>query len=310
MRLYKTIAIAIILVTCKAISAQDYTPSNIYTNPKGQVYVKVDAPIYFFVSPQTQPNNLIQIPSNDSLANPMYFDGPGRHYLVYNNKQQKVRYMIIADAKGPKAYAKAEKGLLFGTKNRLYVDLGSSIMLGATDDYSGTKSIFYSINGLPFQEYTTSIPLNEKGETEIKLFATDNVSNSGDTATYKIIISPEALFQINNIYFETGSAKLLPESHNNLEEMLQIMQNFPELMIDIGAHADARGSAQSNQKLSERRAKSVAKHLISKGIHPKRLRIHGYGDTRIINTCTKGVSCPDSQHRENRRVEFKLSLPK
>lgn len=289
--------------------AQENNP-NIYTDSNGQIYVKVDSPIYFFIASTNEPNNKVLIPSTDSLANPMYFDGPGRHYFVYNNKGEKIRYLVLADAKGPKPKVKVEKGLLFGRDKRIYVDLNSELSLDAKDDYSGFKTLHYSINGSEFNTYSEFISFEKEGESELKVYATDNVGNIGDTSIYRIIVSPEAIFKIDNIYYETASARILSNSYSHLEEMIQIMKEFPELNIEIRAHADARGSSESNKVLSERRAQSVANYLISKGINSRRMKIRGFGDSQIINDCIKGVPCPDSKHMQNRRVEFKFSLPK
>lgn len=306
----KKIGFILLFIGFFQITPGQEAQKNLYKDSTGQLFVKANAPIYFFISPQGNENDRIILPSTDKLANPMYFDGPGRHYLVYNNKDEKVRYLIYADAKGPKPKVKVQKGLLLGHDKRFYVDLNSEFTVDARDDYSGTAAIYYSVNGLPFKHYTGPINFSQEGESELKVYATDNVGNTGDTSTYKIITSPNAVFKINNIYFETASAKLLPESYDNLQEMLQILKDFPELIVEISAYADSRGSSESNQRLSERRAQSVVNYLNAKGIDAGRLKSKGYGDTKIINECVKGVTCPDSRHRENRRVEFKFSLPK
>ena len=309
MNFFRFFLFILIVITSNSTFAQ-VANSNIYINTNGQIYVKVDAPIYFFVSANNEPNSKALIPSSDSLANPMYFDGPGKHYFVYNNKGERIRYLILADAKGPKPKLKVEKGLLFGKENRFYVDVDSKISIEAKDDFSGLKQLYYSADGLQFNLYSEAISFKKEGESELKVYAIDNVGNIGDTATFKVIVSPEAIFKIDNIYFETGSARLLNESLDNLAEMLQLMREFPELILEIRAYADARGSSESNKVLSERRAQSVANYLTSKGIEARRLKVKGLGDSNILNDCVKGVPCPDSKHKQNRRVEFKFSLPK
>jgi len=309
MNFYRFCLFILIATTSHSLFAQK-ADSNIFIDANGQIYVKVDAPIYFFVSDNNEPNNKVLIPSSDSLANPMYFDGPGKHYFVYNNKGERIRYLILADAKGPKPNVKVEKGLLFGKENRFYVDIDSKISIDAKDDFSGLKQLYYSLDGGQFNLFTENISFNKEGESELKVYAIDNVGNIGDTSSFKIIVSPEAIFKIDNIYFETASARLLNESSNNLAEMLQLMREFPELILEIRAYADARGSSESNKTLSERRAQSVANYLTSKGIDARRIKAKGLGDSNILNDCVKGVPCPDSKHKQNRRVEFKFSLPK
>lgn len=309
MNFYRFCLFILIATTSHSLFAQE-ADSNIFIDTNGQIYVKVDAPIYFFVSANNERNNKVLIPSSDSLANPMHFDGPGKHYFVYNNKGERIRYLILADAKGPKPKVKVEKGLLFGKENRFYVDVDSKITIDAKDDFSGLKQLYYSVDGAQFNLYSEAISFNKEGESELKVYAIDNVGNIGDTSSFKIIVSPEAIFKIDNIYFETASARLLNESSNNLAEMLQLMREFPELILEIRAYADARGSSESNKTLSERRAQSVANYLTSKGIDARRIKAKGLGDSNILNDCVKGVPCPDSKHKQNRRVEFKFSLPK
>lgn len=85
MNFYRFCLFILIATTSHSLFAQK-ADSNIFIDANGQIYVKVDAPIYFFVSDNNEPNNKVLIPSSDSLANPMHFDGPGKHYFVYNNK--------------------------------------------------------------------------------------------------------------------------------------------------------------------------------------------------------------------------------
>jgi len=76
--------------------------------------------------------------------------------------------------------------------------------------------------------------------------------------------------------------------------------------IAIESHTDARGSKTSNQNLSERRARAVVNYLISKGINPSKLTANGYGENRLTNRCSDGVSCNEREHQQNRRTTFRV----
>ncbi|MFC3199785.1 OmpA family protein [Parapedobacter deserti] len=72
----------------------------------------------------------------------------------------------------------------------------------------------------------------------------------------------------------------------------------------MSAHADSRGSADYNMKLTQRRADSAVAYLVSMGIAKDRLVARGYGATKLANHCAKGVECTEEEHQWNRRVEF------
>ncbi|MEQ8554189.1 MAG: OmpA family protein [Cyclobacteriaceae bacterium] len=109
------------------------------------------------------------------------------------------------------------------------------------------------------------------------------------------------------IAYEVGSAELTRSSLSVIDRnLLARLQEQPNAIVEIGSHTDARGSSEANQKLSERRAKSVVEYLISKGIDKERLLAVGYGETQPVNECVDGVECGNSKHSANRRTEFKL----
>jgi outer membrane protein OmpA-like peptidoglycan-associated protein len=84
------------------------------------------------------------------------------------------------------------------------------------------------------------------------------------------------------------------------------MEDNPSLKIELSSHTDSRGSDNYNWDLSDRRAKSAIAYIISKGISPERLVAAGYGETRLVNRCSDGVSCSAAEHQANRRTEIKI----
>jgi len=84
--------------------------------------------------------------------------------------------------------------------------------------------------------------------------------------------------QLYSIYYETDSFRILPQSEPELQNLVSFLKNNSELKIEIQGHTDSSGNAENNKLLSERRAKSVADYLTSKGIKISRLKSGGYGD--------------------------------
>src|SRR6056297_2979192 len=82
------------------------------------------------------------------------------------------------------------------------------------------------------------------------------------------------------------------------------MKNYPMLKIEIGSHADARGSNKYNMDLSQRRAESTLEYLVNHGISRDRLVPKGYGEEVPLNDCTRPNMCTEEQYAKNRRSEF------
>ncbi|MGB5243903.1 MAG: OmpA family protein, partial [Lutimonas sp.] len=92
-----------------------------------------------------------------------------------------------------------------------------------------------------------------------------------------------------------------------LDKVVQVMNEYPELLIEAGSHTDSRGKDKYNQKLSEKRAKSTVDYIVSKGIDASRITYKGYGETELVNDCGNDANCTEEQHQLNRRTEFKIA---
>ena len=103
------------------------------------------------------------------------------------------------------------------------------------------------------------------------------------------------------VQFETGKAVLLKKSNAVLDEVVKVMNTYPEYSLNIDGHTDNVGDDQMNQDLSERRAKTCFDYLVSKGISANRIASKGYGETK-----PKGNNNTAAGREQNRRVEFEL----
>jgi len=94
-----------------------------------------------------------------------------------------------------------------------------------------------------------------------------------------------------------------PDAAIVLNKLVEVLQENPSLKIELSSHSDSRGAAAYNLKLSERRAQSAVDYIVSRGIAKDRLVSKGYGATKLINRCAKGVKCSEEEHQANRRTE-------
>lgn len=90
---------------------------------------------------------------------------------------------------------------------------------------------------------------------------------------------------IENIFYDFDKATLRPESQKALDEMIKMLNDNPNVTIELGAHTDRKGSDQYNERLAQRRAQSVVDYLIAGGIEKERLEAKGYGKSvpKVIN---------------------------
>ncbi len=153
-----------------------------------------------------------------------------------------------------------------------------------------------------------------------------------DTKTFPVSFNLASISKpvgLDNIFFEFGKATLTPESSTALKKLIALLNDNPNITIEIGAHTDRVGSAEGNLQLSGRRAESVVEYLIKGGIDADRLTAKGYGKSQPVivdkNLAQKHSflkeedvldeefisKLPDKQQQEitdeiNRRTEFRV----
>ena len=99
----------------------------------------------------------------------------------------------------------------------------------------------------------------------------------------RVVVTREQIELRESIFFQTGSATIKKESHGLLDEVAQVLVDHPEItMVRIEGHTDARGSAESNLRLSDRRADAVRQYLVGQGVEAERLTSEGYGESRPL----------------------------
>lgn len=132
-----------------------------------------------------------------------------------------------------------------------------------------------------------------------------NENNITDPIFLDIDLEPievGAQMELYNIYYETDSFRILPQSKPELNKLVDFLANNRGLKVEIQGHTDSSGNPESNMELSKRRAKSVVDYLVENNISVSRLEFDGYGDTKPIasNETSEG-------RRQNRRTTIKIT---
>ncbi|WP_460220233.1 OmpA family protein [Psychroserpens sp. MEBiC05023] len=117
----------------------------------------------------------------------------------------------------------------------------------------------------------------------------------------EVIVTPDEVV-LNPIFFDYDKSNITAQAAFELDKLVQIMNKYPEMVINATSHTDNRGSASYNERLSDRRAKTTVQYVISKGIDKARISGMGKGENEPKVDC--GSNCTDDEHQMNRRSEF------
>ncbi len=151
-------------------------------------------------------------------------------------------------------------------------------------------------------------------EAEGYLFHSENLDVLVNT-NYYVIHKPIQLEPIvvgskivlNNIFFDFDKATLRPISKVELTKLFKLLDKNKELVVEISAHTDSKGSDEYNVNLSQERAQSVVNYLISKGIRKNQMVAKGYGESQPVANNTNSDGSDNPVNRQlNRRVELKV----
>ena len=116
-------------------------------------------------------------------------------------------------------------------------------------------------------------------------------------------ISKGDLLLLENIFYDYNKTDIKPEYAIELNKLVEMMQSFPDMEIELSAHTDCRGKDSYNLNLSLERAEEAKKYLEGKGISGDRIYSFGYGESKVRNRCVDGVDCTEDEHAYNRRAE-------
>lgn len=110
------------------------------------------------------------------------------------------------------------------------------------------------------------------------------------------------------IYFDYHEYKIRADAEIELDKIVKIMNEYPNMVVSLNSHTDCRASKNYNQKLSVKRADASISYIKKRITKPERISGKGYGETKLINACNcEGdvtSTCSEEAHQENRRTEF------
>jgi peptidoglycan-associated lipoprotein len=161
----------------------------------------------------------------------------------------------------------------------------------------------YNIRAEKENYFTTRRPFSTIGKSidraKLEKMVT-NVEFTMDLPLDQIVI--EKSIVMDNIYYDLNKAEIRLDAEEELDNLVTLMGDNPDITIELSSHTDVRADHDYNMDLSQRRAKSAVDYIISRGIDQNRMIPKGYGETNLIILNAK----TEEEHQVNRRTEFKV----
>lgn len=224
--------------------------------------------------------------------------------IYYYKQTQYIKVKLEGDIKDmmnpDQAVADAKLEIYFIDKNTNEKVLVKTI----TADRNG----HYETSVEPGHDYFVVVKKDDYLGTSIELTTKGILNNSSLDRDLQLVKKPKAPIHIPNVKYQYDRSDVEESSKAVLDStVLKLMIDNPEIIVEIMAHTDSKGTDTYNEKLSQRRAESVVKYLLSKGVDQRRLVAKGYGESMPIapNTHPDGSDNPVGRAK-NRRTEFKI----
>jgi outer membrane protein OmpA-like peptidoglycan-associated protein len=178
------------------------------------------------------------------------------------------------------------------------------------------KEVFYKISSAGYDGMEESFDVGaflKKGSFQKDLFLEPVSQSQPETQpnddvkeepkeSRGVSVNPEkSVFKLDKVYFQIGESNVLPESFEQLNNLVTYLKENSNLKIQIEGHTDNQGDSKANKKLSLERAYNVREYLVSKGIAGKRIKFVGLGDAQPIS-----ANDTEENRKLNRRVEYKI----
>ncbi len=187
------------------------------------------------------------------------------------------------------------------------VSKGNEIFTSVTTDSSGNFSISLPCDN---DRYIATVTL-ENFTKSTKLIFTSRGIQKKHSITLDIYPIKEFASEngkkkiiVNPIHFIPDDDSISSEAAIELRKVCDIMNKYTDINVEIGFHSDSRCNESFLTTLTQKRADACASYLINKGVESERIIAKGFGSTKLLNECERGVKCSNAKHLINKRSEF------
>lgn len=187
------------------------------------------------------------------------------------------------------------------------VDENNIEIADITADGKGYYSIDIDCNKTKFIATASMEKYNSHTKEVFATKIITNIIEGFDLTLKKIEIGQDLAkeLKIKPIYFDLAKWDIREDATVELQKVITYMKRYPDVIIEVRSHSDARGKDSYNLALSDKRAKTTANYISEVGgISVSRIKGKGFGEKQLLNKCDDGVKCSEEEHQFNRRSEF------
>ncbi len=194
--------------------------------------------------------------------------------------------------------------------NKLYFSTDSRLGLGGLDIFSAFQSnefwVYVANLGTPVNTTADDFGYSTHPKGKKGFIISNRTGGAGEDDIYKFIRHDQEIFNLPNVYFDSSSYELRADAKVILDSVALVIKQHPTLVMELNGHTDSRGTNEFNIYLSHQRANACENYLSTVGVDRSRIITTGFGEEKLTNNCKEPDDCPDSEHQQNRRVEFKV----
>jgi outer membrane protein OmpA-like peptidoglycan-associated protein len=180
------------------------------------------------------------------------------------------------------------------------------------DNGTKTDSIYSDYQGAfkyyiePNKDYKVDVNAYNFFGTDLEFNTNNMIPGVVDYLIQLYSLDAGSRIELKNIYYDLARWEIRPDAAKELDKLVSVLKEYPDLQIRLEAHTDSRGDDDFNMELSQKRSKSAFDYLVLKGIKAERVEHVGLGESQLVNKCADGINCTDEEHAQNRRTVVEI----
>ncbi len=249
-----------------------------------------------------------------------YFEGTNTADTKDENEDEVIVNLILEKDPGVSLYA-----IITDSKTNQPLD---SVEITLINNLTDSSEVFRTGETGDFRKALEGVKLGDRGSFNLVLkrkgyltktvtynFVFDHQGQYDVHAALDLTMDPvvkdlSELVEISPINFDLNKYNIRPDAAKELDKIVEIMNKYPKMIVELGSHTDCRGSKAYNMRLSDKRAKASAAYIKKRIVNPDRIYGKGYGESKLLNDCAcEGnvkSNCSEEEHAVNRRTEFRV----